>query len=128
MNAQGASVCETTFDQEVVGVSKQMHEAKAPRRWKTYAAFLKKYGPCLDGGYAETVQEISEAALANDWKGLTKFIEVEHPNQKFLRKIESGFSMEMGDGERLKAIQANAKKHCPKQIKKFCAEIAKAKL
>jgi hypothetical protein len=123
-SAHADNLCGTSFDTEVVPVEKQMAEAKDPDRWVHYAAFLDKFGPCLDGEYAEHVQGISEEALTHDWDGFVKFA-TKKPLSKHARMgIETGFNPEMSDAETLKTIQKNAKRNCPKKIGEFCRRIA----
>ena len=74
-------------------------------RWQKYGKFLNKYANCLDGSYAEAVQNISENALANDWRGFISFIKKSKPANKVLINIESGFLQEMGTKENLKKIK-----------------------
>lgn len=127
-SAHAGSVCETSFDKEVIPVMNLMKKAKEPSRWKKYSSFLEKFGPCLDASYAETVQGISEDALANDWKGFSDFVMKDHPKDKVLQHMEGGFAPEMGLPELQMKIQKNAELSCPSQLKKFCSEILKAKL
>ena len=48
----------------MVVISKVMSDRKDNSRWQKYGKFLDKFADCLDGSYAETVQGISEDALA----------------------------------------------------------------
>lgn len=122
--AQAANLCQTSFDKAVVPVEAQMKAARNPARWKKFADFVKKYGPCLDGYYAESVEEVSAEALVNDWSGFADFVKSGHPDLKVLQKIERGFSLETGQPEQVKKIQTSARSNCPPQIKDFCRKIA----
>lgn len=122
------NLCETSFDKEVGAVSKAMSDQKNQTRWQIYEKFLNKFAECLDGSYAETIQGISEDALAKDWNGFISFAKKSKPVEKVLINIESGFSEEMGLAENLKKIKENAKQTCPSEIKNFCNKILKTKL
>lgn len=121
------NLCETSFNKEVAVVSKVMSERKNKSRWNQYAEFLGKFNDCLDASYAETIQGISEDALATDWIEFTSFVEKSNPPKKILINIESGFSAEMGLTTNLKKIKENAKHYCPLNIKEFCDKVLKTK-
>ncbi len=124
----GANVCVQDFDKEVEPVIQQMSDRTSPLRWTNYEAFLKKFGPCLDGEPAETVQGISEEALAEDWRGFNDYVAKHRPERRVMKHIESGFSRSMGSPTKLKKIQANAKGLCERTLKSFCRRITSAKL
>ncbi len=126
--ARAENLCETQFDQEIVPISKMMEEAKDPKRWKLFEDFLSKFRSCLDGSYAQTTQSLIEGALAKDWKGFSAYVSSGNRDANTVAQIESGFSVETGDPKNLAAIQKSAKTACPKQARKFCAKIKKAKL
>ena len=129
LSSHAENLCETSFENEVAPISKAMEERTDPNRWKKYETFLKKFGPCLDASYAETVQDISEKGLAHDWDRFAHYVQSQKPDPKILRSnIETGFDLELGTHENLLQIQKNAKTNCPKKLKHFCAEILKAKI
>ncbi|MBT4760865.1 MAG: hypothetical protein HOO06_04125 [Bdellovibrionaceae bacterium] len=121
------NLCSSSFDDEIGTISKTMHKRTDPLRWDKYGKFLKKFGNCLDGSYAETIQGVSEEALAEDWTAFTAYVSKKKPESTILRGVQTGFALEMSLTANLKKIQNNAKKYCPSVISSFCTEILKAK-
>lgn len=124
-----ADQCEREFltDKGWEKVEKQLVAGKDKNRWKNYENYLKKFGHCLDGAYAEIMFDVSENALVHDWTGFANYIQKNKVSKKILMEMQSGFSPEMGEAAEQKAIQANAKKYCPKKLKPFCKEIIATK-
>lgn len=128
LSASAENACVAAFDKEIPTVLKAMKDKTDKTRWPKFGRFLNKYNSCLDGSLAETVQGISEEALAKDWHGFIQYAESGHTTPTALKAIRMGFSPEMGLSENLKIIQKNAKAECTEKIKKFCDDIAKAKI
>lgn len=126
--ALAESACVAAFDKEIPSVLKAMKNKTDVNRWPKFGRFLNRYNSCLDGSLAETVQGVSEEALAKDWHGFVQYAQSGLMTPTVLKDIRMGFSVEMGISENLKAIQKNAKEECTEKIRKFCHDIARAQI
>lgn len=123
------NICEKSFEKEATGVAEKMKAKKDPQRWDKYGKFLKKYGSCLDGQYAQTVQGISQVALAHDWEAFGKYVaKKKNRNEIVLKNIEAGFDPEMSDSKEIEVIQDNARTKCPPAVQEFCDKVTQTKL
>ncbi len=124
-----ASVCEKSFEKEAPGIAEKMRAKKDPKRWDKYGKFLKKYGGCLDGQYAQTVQAISEVALAHDWEAFGKYVgKKKNRDEAILKNIKAGFDPEMSNSKDIEVIQDNARTKCPPVMQEFCDKVTHSKI
>jgi hypothetical protein len=126
--AKPKNICEKSFEKDLAGVSKRLSEKKDPKRWEKYGSFIKKYSGCLDANYSKSLQATSEAALAHDWDGFSKYVsKKKNRNETVLKEIKKGFNPDSTSKD-IEVIQDSARDKCPPSMKDYCLEVTRSKL